>query len=303
MTDTSMSQWETFADGVAVLGDLKDLNLFTFNAELPMTVIWANDEVRLRVAQLVYDEVLEVLRVSGLYRYDQLAIIASAEQIIVRYTDDRYGFEVALRDETLVISRQGSSFARFHRWYVEVAPHFAGLVAKVSAAIEEAIRSATNLDRRMPVQSAHFNFRFIIYDVLSDTGEKLLNSQVLEDLVPRSPGPNGSLGATESETKSIARLDASFQKWQERDGKPWIEVYNVEAPSNRDWSSIWITFSMSGRSFERPSDGARVDFDAASFISDYVTPLVEFLRERGLKGFLTSVLVGRRFSTTAGSLP
>lgn len=103
----SMSQWTRFSEGIAVLDRLKDINRFTFHAEMPMTVIWANEEVRYRVAQLVYDEVLEVLRVSGLYRYDQLSILASPEQILVRYSDDRYGFEVSLSDETLAIVRSG----------------------------------------------------------------------------------------------------------------------------------------------------------------------------------------------------
>ena len=245
------------------------MNFFQFHTELPMTVVWANDEVCHRVAQLVFDEVLEVLRVSGLYRYDQLSVLASDEQIMVQYSDDRFGFEVNLQNESLKISRRGSSMDRFHRWYVEVAPHFGGLVEKVC-----------DID-----------------------GHTLLNSEVLEELVPRCPGEAGSLASTETETKSIARLDATFQKWQQRNGRTWIEIYSVEAPSNRDWSSIWTTFSMVGRSFEGPSGGVRTEFEAAAFISDYVTPYIEFLRDRGLQGFLSGLTAGRTFSTTAGSLP
>lgn len=299
----SMSQWGVFSEGIELLELLKDINYFQFSAELPMSVIWANEEVRYRVAQLVYDEVVEVLRVSGLYRYDQLTMLASAQEIQVRYADDRFGFDVRLRDESLTIARQGSAFDRFHRWYVEVAPHFGGLVEKVSSAIEEAIRSVTGLERRMPVQTAGYSFRFIVYDIRSRAGELMLNSQVLEPLVPRCPGAMGVLCGTETETKSIARLDATFHKWQERLGRPWVEVYNVEAPSNRDWSSVWVTFSMVGRSFERPSDGTRVDFEASVFISDYVTPLVDFLRERGMRGFLGELLKDKSFSSAAGLLP
>ncbi|MGH8513350.1 MAG: hypothetical protein ACREV8_05325, partial [Gammaproteobacteria bacterium] len=203
----------------------------------------------------------------------------------------------------LAIMRQGSSFERFHRWYVELAPHFGGLVEKICSAIEESIRAASGLERHMKVQDAGYAFRFIIFDVRDPDGRILTNAEVLQDLIPQSPGPAGRLIETRGDTKSVARLDVSFQKWQERDGRPWIESYNVEAPSNRDWSSVWVTFSMAGRSFERPSDGARVDFDATSFISDYVTPLVEFLRERGLNGFLRDLLAGRPFSTTASVLP
>jgi len=301
--DGSMANWDSFASGLPILASLRDMNFFQFHTELPMTVVWANDEVRHRVAQLVFDEVLEVLRVSGLYRYDQLSVLASDEQIMVQYSDDRFGFEVNLQNESLKISRRGSSMDRFHRWYVEVAPHFGGLVEKVSSAIEEAIKSATGLQRRMVVQSASFNFRFILFDICDIDGHTLLNSEVLEELVPRCPGEAGSLASTETETKSIARLDATFQKWQQRNGRTWIEIYSVEAPSNRDWSSIWTTFSMVGRSFEGPSGGVRTEFEAAAFISDYVTPYIEFLRDRGLQGFLSGLTAGRTFSTTAGSLP
>ena len=131
----------------------------------------------------------------------------------------------------------------------------------------------------------------------------LLNSEVLAQLVPRCTGESGSLANTETETESIAMLDASFQKWQARDGRRWIEIYSVEAPSNRDWSSILMTFAMVGRSFEGPSGGQRAEFESVSFVSDYVTPYIEFLRERGLNGFLAGLTDGRSFSTAAGSLP
>ena len=299
----NMSNWQAFAGTNSLISMLRDINLFQFRAEIPMTVIWANDEVRYRVAQLVYDEVVEVLRVSGLFQYDQLSILASDDQILVRYMDDKYAFEVGLRNEYLTITRQGSAFDRFHRWYVEVAPHFAGLVERIAGSIEEAIRSVTNLDRRMPVHDASYSFRFILYDFIDEDDKPLLNAEVLEDLLPRCPGDVGSLSATEAQTGEIARLDANFHKWRERDGRLWTETYNVEAPSNRDWSSVWVTFGMSGRSFERPADGARLDFEAMVFISDYVTPLVEFLRDRGLMGFLSSLVGTRKFSTTAAQLP
>jgi hypothetical protein len=298
----NMADWNTFVGGHKIIAKLLDINRFQFSAEVPMTIVWANDEVRLRVAQLVYDEVLEILRVAGLYRYDQVNVIAGEEEIQVSYSDDKYGFEISLRGERLTIVRQGSSFERFHKWYVEVAPHFGGLTEKVCAAIESSIRSVTSLERKMDVQDASYSFRFVLYDVV-DVDRKLLNSEVVQGLLPQSPGPVGSLDSTSSVTESIARLDASFQKWQERDGRPWIEVYSVEAPSNRDWSSVWVTFAMVGRSFERPSDGVRVDFEAAAFIGDYVTPYVVFLRERGLLGFLAGVMRERDFSTTAGLLP
>ena len=299
----SMANWSAFRKGIPLLSQIHDINRFQFKVRLPMAGIWPNEEVRYRVAQLVYDEILEILRVSGLYRYDQLSVLSSEDQILVRYTDDRYAFEVTLTGEDMVISRQGSAFERFHRWYVELAPHFGGLVAKVADSIEEAIRSVTGLERHMSVQDASFAFRFIIFDVVSESGQAMLNAQVLESLIPRCPGPQGALSETEVETKSIARVDASFQKWQEEHGRPWIEIYTVEAPSNRDWSSVWVTFSMVGTSFERPSDGVRVDFDSEAFVSDYVTPLVGFLRQRGFGGFLQGLLSGKTFSTTASLLP
>lgn len=298
-----MALWNSFSANSPVLGSLKDINYFHFRTELPMAVVWANDEVRIRVAQLAFDEVMEILRVSGLFKYDQLTVLAGDEQIVVQYNDDRYQFEVNLQGEGLTITRRGSSMDRFHRWYVEVAPHFGGLVEKICAAIEEAIRSVTSLQRRMVVQSASYNFRFILYDVKDASGRVLLNSEVLEELVPRCPGPDGSPAGTEHETRSIARLDVSFQKWQQREGRTWIEIYSLEAPSNRDWSSIWATFVMVGRSFEDPASGVRSEFESSAFISDYVTPYIEFLRDRGLNGFLYGLAAGRNFSTAAGSLP
>jgi hypothetical protein len=300
----SMAQWQTFADGVLVLKDLRDIQAFNFRAEVPMTVIWANDEVRLRVAQLVYDEVLDILKVSGLYRYDQLSVLGGEEQILVRYDDDRYGFEVSLQGESVTIARRGSGFERFHRWYVEVAPHFGGLVEKICSAIEASISAASGLERRMSVHDASYSFRFILFDVHDETnGSVLSNSEVLQGLIPQSPGATGGLAETRQETESIARLDVTFHKFQEREGRPWIEIYRVEGPSNREWSSVWVTFTIAGRSFEKPSEPSRMDFDATSFIADYVTPLVSFLRDRGLQGFLTDLLAGRRFSTTASVLP
>jgi hypothetical protein len=298
----NMGQWETFA-APEIFNNLQDIREFYLSVSGRFDLIWLVEKLAVEVGQRVYDSVAEVLLESGLHREEQLSFQVGQSVITVSYEDDRFGFQVDLTRSGFHLRRRGSSLNNFHRWYLAVARHFGLLVEKVFYAVSQVVERHTGFDFTYRPTRAEYRFEFILFDFTEAGGDVLQNVEVLKDVVPLVPGSDGGLQSTVQNREGISRVDVKVIRDQEKEGRVWSEVYDLQAPANRDRTSIWVYFSFLGATRDdAPGDG-RIDFDSAAFIGDWVTPLVDFLRDRGIVGFLGSVVGDKKFRTTSAQLP
>lgn len=295
--------WQTFRTN-SVFNLVTDLQTFKVVAELPITGIWTDREARSKCAHIIYDHLLEVLTTAKLHYPNRLVVSEGERRMTFDYGDDAFGFEVVLDGSFITIRRAGSSLDRFFVWYMKVAPHFRLLIEKVSAALNEVIQSSFGLSRPMSVQRAEISFQVVAFDFCrpADRANVQRNALLMKQVLPRAPGVDGSLVPITDELESFGRLDAKFAKWFESEGNRWTEVYSVEAPANRDWTTLWFTFSRIGETFVRvdaTGGETRVAFDGGRFLGDYLGPLFGMFRDRGLTRFLAEITDGFEFQTAA----
>jgi hypothetical protein len=313
-TDREVPAFPAFADA-AIFHNLANIHSFSLVVELPKLYQFHSATLGDFLVGRMYDEVARAVEAASFYAYDRLKPIRSDYRVGVAFEDDDFAFTAAVdSDGDIVISRSGSSFRRFHEWYVRLMPSLESLISRVIAAVVE-IGNATQ--RRDPEKALEmrdvtpvkvvYTFGFIAYDFRrppSDAVER--NAAIMTRLlgvVPQNDGhlvavPRGNAAALEQ----YGRLDVGLSRWSDNPGGKARENYTVQAPSNRSHSSIWFYFSYTGETFQAP-DGTRHVFDASDFLKHFEIPYAEFLRDRALGGFLTDLTESFVFDTTTGGLP
>jgi hypothetical protein len=261
----------------------------------------------------MYDEVLRVLEAAKFYSYEQLKIQQTQNAVGVAYEDDVFSFGLSIdSDGDLVLRRSGSSFERFHEWYVRLMPSLESLVSRIMQAIVEEVaeerlgRSIEQFTRKLDIQPvrASFRFRFIAYDLHrppSENNER--NLAVMTKLVGELPQESGHLAPVTRESfAEYGRMDVTLSRWSSHPMGWAREVYAVEAPANRSYSAIWFDFSYIGETKD-DAYGVRSPLDASSFLKFIEAPYVYFLKERAIEAFVADLTESFVFQTTAGSLP
>ncbi|MGY1502924.1 hypothetical protein ACW4TU_41220 [Streptomyces sp. QTS52] len=313
--------WEDFRSP-PIFENLENVNAFDLTVELPKVLRMASRDQLFIVTDLIYAEVFKILKEAHFHARDRLTLVNSESQVGCSYDDDEFGFEVFIdSDGDLRITRQGSSFSRFHQWYVGLMPSVETLVSRIvdqlgqlaaskytstvlqAALQEDQSEGEEGLLKPLRVQ---FTYRFIAYDfMIAPAKTALPNYAVMKKLLGVLPRPDGSLRETKDDQESpeqFGRLDYRASRWTKDSGEAWgRQAYSIEAPGNRRFSTVWASFSYVG---ETKVDGAsRSEFDATNFLKRYQVPYVEFLRERALDNFLGNLTAGMTFQTATGRLP
>lgn len=119
------------------------------------------------------------------------------------------------------------------------------------------------------------------------------------------PDSEGRLARSEEQDpEAFGRINYLVNRWVGSEGERRREGYQVSAPSNNEWSSLWFTFTYIGDSYISPA-GLRSPFNDRDFITarGALIPYVNFLRDRAIRGFVSTLTHGYEFVTTPDILP
>jgi len=284
-----------------IFTNLSNINGFAILIELPKAARWVATPSAQRVAAKVYDEVRGVLEAAEFYEIQHLDLVVSDEKIGVRYRDDEYAFSVLFdSDGDLAIRREGSSFERFHEWYVRFMPSLRGLVDRLLQAVSEEVYA--EVGRELKQIRAQYTFEIIAYDLKKPAVDGIeRNTSVLKKLLNSMPDQDGHI-REDLESDELGRVDVSVNRWDTTGQSPVREIYRVEAPANRRYTSLWFSFVYVGETWAS-RDNVRGPFDPTTFLSEYEPPYVNFLRGKALLNFVAELTDGYEFQTTAGRLP
>ncbi|MFC5834881.1 hypothetical protein [Nonomuraea insulae] len=257
------------------------------------------------IADRLYEETYAILAAAKLNRFDSLKRLNEDNDLAIRYTDDDHGFVIVISaDGTLKISRTGSSLERFYRWYTMFMPHMNDLVAAVTQEYEGALNRRHGSELRVTPTRATYGFSFLLHTFKKAAGRKReRNSRLLNVLLTKVPGKDGHLVSfTEDLFPELGRVDISISRWNSSPAGIVREVFNMEAPSNRDYGALWLDFSFIGETAGSEAPPREiVDFDA--FFGRYDIPINDFLQRHCLSNFLSNLTEGLTFESSTGWLP
>lgn len=288
-----------------VLTDQNHVSDFQFAATIPPVVSGADDKVLGQVARGVYSQMLDVLAASGFHHQDDLELRLTSKGFELVFKDADLGFQFGMVDGKILLRRDGSTIARFDAWYSQLMPSIGSLVDQVLAGMRE-----FGDWNRVEVLRAQMSFQLIAYDfrelssVTSSGGSAVKNSRLMSRLISSVPDAEGRLSAPDGDGAELGRVDYGVSRWVDVGGTTRLrEIYNVEAPGNRNYSGLWFTYLVSGETYNE-SEVSRLPFDFAAMIGDNGRRVYEELfRARFLDNFVPDVLNGYSFQTTAGQLP
>ena len=288
--------FEKFATGT-MFHRLNDINRFVLAAEIPK-VSWSDDAIAGRVIDRLYDHLRDVVRAAGFHYENQLRPIRRKNEVGVEYADDVFSFTVRCDDDTMVIERHGSQLNKFHNWFTALMPSAQGIITNFASIMSEEMK------RKVDVLRVAYRFKFILYELSADnTGHLIKNAEIMRKLLRGYPDDNGLFTDDPALLSSIARTDYNAHRWIGPEGKRRLTKFQVEAPANHAWSTLWLNFSYAGDSYTSPDGRVREAFVPEALLGEYDRAYVEFLRDSAINGFMEWLLRGFQFKSTAGLLP
>jgi len=294
---TEIPAFSKFANS-RIFSQLADIREFALIAETPPIGILGDDHFSRVVINRIYENLRDVIQAAGFYFEDELKASRSVDRFSVSYEDDRFGFAVVCTEKSIIIQRSGSRFNNFHDWYRAFMPSAQGVLTKVSTILTE------ELHRKIDVLRASYQFDFIIHDMyLESTDQKVRNSEIMRKLLKGFPDEQGSITDSPDITDSLGRMDVNLNRWIGSEGNRRRLMYNVQAPGNMNYSSLWFTFAFMGESFTDPETNTREAFNSSAFLSEYDAAYSSFLRDSAINSFLEWLMRGYRFKSTAAGLP
>jgi len=310
----SIPAWSEYRKA-PIFRNLSNILGFDLLVEVPRMYQWVGGELAPYVVSRMYEEVMVVLDSAAFYSFERISATVSSDRAGVTYLDDEFGFSVYFEESgNLRIERSGSTLERFYHWYVRIMPSLTSLVNRILTAVADVLRSGRDTSSlRTPSRplelrpvGVQYSFRFLAYDFTRPPSEDVdRNVVILRELLRAVPGPTGHLhDATKLEQAGhFGRIDIALSRFmQDRAGEWAREIYRMEAPSNRRYTTLWFDFIYKGETFETP-EGERVRFSPDAFLHAYELPFVDFLKQRVIEGFLTQLTASTMFETSTGSLP
>lgn len=293
--------WEKYSD-IAIFEHLGSINYFVLTIQFPRFRAWSGTEQMHSMADCLYEEAYELLTRSELYRYDKLRRTTGSGHVGVHYEDADTDFHLELTTNAeLVLRRQGSSMKRFYEWYMRIMPE----VHKLYVKVREYLESMSVPLRDVRPARAGFNFRYVLYDFKSNGrgSMRVKNSTLIGASLSKIPGPDGRLLQLNGhELGDLGRIDLAVNRWVNAPGGHIREIYNVEAPGNLDYGTLWLEFTYIAETRDDAA-GKRHEPDFSEFLRRYDHPVTDFLRDRALSGFLSDLTSGVEFKSTPGLLP
>ena len=281
-----------------IFSRLSDISGFGLRAEIPRTSSWSEDAFANRVVTRIYERLREVVKAAGFHYEDELRQVRRTTEVGVEYADDRYDFAVRCSESQIAIERRGSRLRNFHDWYSALMPSAQGIMSSISTILSE------ETNRKVDLLRVSFRFSFLVHDLIAEnTGQPVRNSEIMQKLLKGFPDDNGRITDNPAVLGSVGRADFAATRWLGEKGSRRLVRFQVEAPANMGWSSLWFTFSYGGESYTSPDGLSRESFDPNGVLSEYYPAYVTFLRDSAINGFMEYLLRGYQFKATPTYLP
>ncbi|MBF6621206.1 MAG: hypothetical protein ITG02_13380 [Patulibacter sp.] len=267
---------------------------------------------------------LEVLQEAGFYNEQELGLEVTDSGFRLNYSDADVGFSLSVLEGKIQLERHGSKIDGFEAWYRSFVPFMRSLISDILDELQSAFEW-----KSLKVLRAQMLFRMIAYDFVPtdqvEADDSVKNYRLMSRLAAGVPGKQGRIVSTEDVQwlDGMGRVDIIVSRWSKLEsGCPVREVYTVEAPGNRDYSSLWLEYSIIGETpskrrtspsaqdaelesaeqHERQDTSPAFDFD--DFMAFNGVDLFEgFFQEHFLSGFWPDLFANFDVFTTADRLP
>lgn len=281
-------------------------NIASFNVvtQFPAFVGSGEEKFRALLVDRIYQELFDVVQASGFDHLDQIQRFTADDHAGANFTDDDNGFRLGVaRDYALHLEHPGSSFERFYKWYTSAMPHLGRIVASFRDEYQTFLNSRKGSQIEIQPTRSQFIFRFRLFDFKRHGTQSAKNSNLLQNALDKVPGEDGTLVKfDQSQLGDMSRIDLKVSRWHDSPTGPVREVFDIEAPGNRDYGTLWLTFSYIAESFKLGrTTGVPPNFE--HFFNRVDLPVNEFLQTHCLRNFLASLTEGYTFSSSVGQIP
>ncbi|MEQ3553885.1 hypothetical protein WIS52_25705 [Pseudonocardia nematodicida] len=314
VADVRDLEWKKFSEP-GIFNSVRNIAKFRLVVKLGYTGRWQEnkDEAR-KISQKLYYHLLRTLHACGFHQPEDLEVLHGEGKFRISYADPEYGFIITVTETGWVeVERDGSSLERFHEWYVSLMPAMQNVLNTIRSCIREELGESAGLRRAdsdelesIAMQQAHYEFQIIGYRFRrANSRESSVNSELMKRAFVLLPDAHGRLAPSgDQDPKAFGRISYMVNRWVGPEEAKRRENYQVSAPSNNEWSSLWFTFTYIGDSFVSP-EGVRSPFSEKDFVSPKgaVVPYVDFFRDRAIRGFVATLTDGYEFVTTPDILP
>lgn len=288
--ETKLNRVDTFFDDCPILDDITKIQEFAFAVTHTRVSALSKPELQIAIADHISQDLSKFLTEKKLYHHDELSSAPEDHQIDVTYGDDLYHCQASLNDHVFAFRRNPSSMREFITFYRVFAPYCAELYKSTVAMIEGGT----------PFKISPFScaFRFKIdlsgFEPAGKTRKsRLYNYELMERLLPMLPPNKGPFA--EMNCDQISRSDIKVGVWKlfgENLRNCWFEV---QAPANKSWSRLELTFTYQGGT-HTGRNGERRPFDPLT-LNEWDVALLDFFKGLALNKFLMSWLKDVNFES------
>ncbi|GGR72424.1 hypothetical protein GCM10010169_15480 [Micromonospora fulviviridis] len=298
-TSEEMMSWERFSGRRSIFDKLLDINEFAVVAEIPPIPEVGEGGFAQELSSKVYPHVLSAIEKARFFNQSDLALSGMPGRAGVVYQDDRYDFKVEIGNDTILVRRDGSRMEDFHYWFLKFGDPLSALIA---GCLDE-LKNLTG--REFTIFRASFYFKFIVHSLYAEGSKRRIrNSEVMRKLVKGLPNDSGQLSDEEEVFDTAGRIDVNISRWvRTSDQLLRLERYTVEAPANKEFAGLWFTFGYGGETYKSPNSRDREPFEHRKFFGEYEVAYGRFLRDKAILSFMSQIMSGIDFRSSASVLP
>lgn len=276
---------------------IKNINTFRITVNFPyMHGILEGDSLRM-VTERLYSDTVNLIERARFFNLMELTQSQEEDHISLRYSDDIYDFRFMLYQDRLVLQKAGGKLATFYRWYRDAVIELEGIVLSLMALFKEIS------GREVEPTRVVYVYRFIAHDLVEEkSGEEIKNTEIMKKILTKVPNEEGEIKDFQKAGVEISRLDYSASTWIGDGEDRRVLRYQVEAPSNNEYTSIWLTFQYDIATYTDPKTSQRTMGKAEDLLREYDRAF-ELTWKNGLNGLMKTLFSGIKFETTASTIP
>ncbi len=261
-----------------------------------------DDEFMARLASTIYDSVLSLVQTAGFYNDMSIDDVVEQHALKVTYNDDSNGFELFCTRDSIIITRQSCRWDEFREWFNAIMPHIPEQLTSITTKMKDLG------GRIIKVRKVEYSFRFICFEMKCPSapggvGKLVTNHAVMEKLISNVPDDGGAVcNLKQQNVTNVARLDYNVHAWTKtKSGGIRNVVYKVEAPYNRNSSSIWFTFLYRNGDYRSPNGIVHQVSDPQELIQDFESAL-SWCETQCLNRFMQDVMTGLEYKMSSSTL-
>ena len=268
------------------------VQLFRISGSWPKLTLWSNDETRRRLAAKIFDNLRQVVISARFYYENQLVIVIDDDNVQVDYKDDVFDFSVRVTSDGMSLTKPGTDMKTFATWVYQMRDSIESIFQTALTAVNDFYG-----DRQLRFTTVRYEMKFMLSDFVECETAKSTNHAVLMTrLIKKYPDREGQLeDENGSNLDNVARVDYGVHQWLGAGERARSVFFGVEAPANRNRSTLWFTFAYSGMSYTSPN-GERWKCNPAELLNE-AGPFLDFIKTRALGSFMKSLLDGYSFQT------